>query len=49
MREFFKRMYKCRIRGIHKISVSEGICIRCHQTIDHLRHDVPPLAEEQIR
>ncbi|MGF7127268.1 ribosomal protein L37E [Natronobacillus azotifigens] len=30
MREFFKRIIKCRIRGIHKYSVSEHVCVRCN-------------------
>ncbi len=30
MMEFFKRIVKCRIRGIHKISISSGICVRCN-------------------
>lgn len=27
--EWFKKLYKCNFKNLHKVNVSTGVCIRC--------------------
>jgi hypothetical protein len=33
MTELYKRIFKCKMKGIHKMDVMTGKCIRCNRQI----------------
>lgn len=34
MLEWLKKIVKCKIRGIHKISLTSGHCVRCGKQVN---------------